>query len=186
VPGEATSTGSALNHATAVGLSVSQGALLLTVMSISQVAGQFTFGYLSDKKVSLNALMSLSLFVAATATFSSWGAARSLPPLIIFALLYGFFGAGYTAMWARMVTAIDDEPSASQAMFSLFCFGKGVGNVLAGPISAGLLRMSSNDTGYGHGMYRAVVVFTGVCLLLSAGTLAATKVRIEKLANRFR
>ncbi|KAJ9610499.1 hypothetical protein H2200_005276 [Cladophialophora chaetospira] len=174
------------SYATAVGLSVSQGALLLTVMSISQVLGQFTFGYLSDKKVSLNALMSVSLFVAATATFSSWGAARSLPPLIIFALLYGFFGAGYTAMWARMVTAIDDEPSASQAMFSLFCFGKGVGNVLAGPISAGLLKMSSRTSGYGHGMYRAVVVFTGVCLLLSAGTLVATKVRVEKVASHFR
>lgn len=163
------------SYATAAGLSVSRGALLLTVMSLSQVGGQFTFGYLSDKKLSLNVLMTVCLTVAATATFSTWGSARSFPPLIIFTLLYGFFGAGYTAMWARMVTAVDDEPSASQSMFGLFCFGKGVGNVLAGPISAGLLQVSSGTAGYGHGMYRAIVVFTGVCLSLSACSLIATK-----------
>ncbi|KAI1629084.1 major facilitator superfamily domain-containing protein [Exophiala viscosa] len=168
------------SYATAGGLSVSNGALLLTVMSISQVAGQWTFGYLSDKRLSLNTLMTVSLTVAATATLSTWGLARSLPPLIIFSLLYGFFGAGYTAMWARMVSAIDAEPSAHQAMFGLFCFGKGVGNVLAGPISAGLLRASSGTAGYGHGMYKPVVIFTGVCLLLSAGTLIATKCNWRK------
>lgn len=168
------------SYATAAGLRASHGALLLTVMSLSQVGGQFTFGYLSDKKLSLNALMTVSLTVAAIATLSTWGLARSLPPLIIFTLLYGFFGAGYTAMWARMVTAIDDDPSASQALFSLLCFEKGVGNVLAGPISAGLLRISSGTAGYGHGIYKPVVIFTGSCLLLSAGSLIATKCNQRK------
>ena len=70
-----------------------------------------------------------------------------------------------------MATAISEEPSVSQAMFSLFCFGKRVGNVMAGPISAGLLRLSAVDSGYGHGMYRAVVIFTGCTLLLRAGSL---------------
>jgi hypothetical protein len=93
---------------------------------------------------------------------------------------FSSFGAGYTAMWARMVTTIDTEPSSSQAMFGLFCFGKGVGNVLAGPISAGLLRASSGSAGYGHGMYRLVVIFTGICLFLSAGSLLATKLRFWK------
>ncbi|KIX06841.1 uncharacterized protein Z518_04817 [Rhinocladiella mackenziei CBS 650.93] len=168
------------SYATAAGLTVSDGASLLTVMSVSQVGGQFTFGYLSDKKLSVNALMTVSLTVAAIATFSTWGAARSLPPLIIFTLLYGFFGAGYTAMWARMVTAVDEEPSASPAMYSLFCFGKGIGNVLAGPISASLLRMSSGRAGYGQGMYKSVVIFTGICLLLSAGSLIATQCNWRK------
>jgi hypothetical protein len=77
------------SFATASGLSVSNGALLLTVMSISQVAGQFTFGYLSDKKLSVTALMTVALSVSAAATFSAWGLARSLPPLIVFSLLYG-------------------------------------------------------------------------------------------------
>lgn len=161
------------SYASLIGLSVTKGALLLALMSLSQVAGQFTFGYLSDKKLSLNALISVSLSVAAISTFGIWGVARSLTPLIFFVLLYGFFGAGYTAMWARMVIKISDEPSASQAMFSFFCFGKGVGNVLAGPISAGLLKLSTDTRGYGYGYgtYKSIVIFTGVCLLLSAGSL---------------
>ena len=75
-----------------------------------------------------------------------------------------------------MVTAVSEEQAASQAMFSLFCFGKGVGNVLAGPISAGLLRLSAGagaGAGHGQGTYKAIVIFTGVCLFLSAGSLSA-------------
>ncbi|KAF2824631.1 MFS general substrate transporter [Ophiobolus disseminans] len=160
------------SYATSIGLSTTQGALLLALMSVSQVAGQFTFGYLSDKKVSLNVLITTSLLVAAAATLSAWGLARSLLPLIIFVLLYGFFGAGYTAMWARMVSAVSEEPSASQSMFGLFCCGKGIGNILAGPIGASLLGLSNSVGGYGHGMYKVIVIFTGVSLLLSAGSLS--------------
>jgi predicted MFS family arabinose efflux permease len=163
------------SYASSIGLGPSKGALLLALMSVSQVAGQLTFGYLSDKNVPLNALMVIALSVSATATLSIWGVARSLPPLVFFAILYGFFAAGYTALWARMVTAISDEPTSSQAMFGLFCFGKGIGNVLAGPVSAGLLKLSSDTGGYAHGTYKAVVIFTGACLLLSTSTLSTVK-----------
>ncbi|KAF1925464.1 MFS general substrate transporter [Didymella exigua CBS 183.55] len=168
------------SYASAVGLSTSKGALLLALMSVAQVAGQFTFGYLSDKRTSVNALITLSASVAAIATLGAWGLARSVAPLVLFALLYGFFGAGYTAMWARMVTAVSEEPSAAQAIFGMFNFGKGVGNIAAGPISAGLLRWSSGDGGYGLGTYKAVVLFTGVCLLLSAGSLITVHIRPKK------
>ncbi|KAJ4335570.1 hypothetical protein N0V95_008866 [Ascochyta clinopodiicola] len=165
------------SYASSLGLTTSKGALLLALMSVSQVAGQFTFGYLSDKRTSLNALITLSASIAALSTLTAWGLAHSLAPLISFALLYGFFGAGYTAMWARMVTAVSSEPSAAQAMFGLFNFGKGIGNVAAGPISAGLLRWGTGGGGYGMGTYKAVVMFSGVCLLLSAGTLGTVYLR---------
>ncbi|KAF1350464.1 MFS general substrate transporter, partial [Lizonia empirigonia] len=87
------------SYAASLGLRSSSRALLLALMSVAQVAGQLTFGYLSDKRTSLNALLTLSASVAALATLTAWGLARSLSPLVCFALLYGFFGAGYTAMW---------------------------------------------------------------------------------------
>jgi MFS family permease len=165
------------SYASLIGLDATKGALLLTLMSISQVVGQFTFGYLSDKKVSVNTLIAICSSVAAIVTLSVWGLARSLVSLALFAVVYGFFGAGYTAMWARMVTAVSDEPSASQTISGLFCFGKGVGNILTGPISAGLLRLTDNSAGYGHGMYQAVVLFSGVSLVLSATSLVTVYVR---------
>lgn len=167
------------SYARALGLSTQSGALLLAVMSIAQVAGQFSFGYLSDRRTSVTALATVSASVAAIATLFAWGFARSITPLIMFALLYGFFGAGYTAMWARMVTAVSDEPSAAQAIFGMFNFGKGIGNVAAGPISAGLLSWGAEGGVYGLGTYKAVVLFTGVCLLASAGSLGAVKVRLK-------
>jgi predicted MFS family arabinose efflux permease len=169
------------SYATMLGLTVSQGAILLAVMSVSQVGGQLTFGYLSDKQLSINVLLAVSSVVAAIATLVAWGLARSMLPLILFALLYGFFGAGYTAMWARMVTAVSTEPSASQAMFGLFCFGKGIGNVLAGPISASLLHSSIHLGSYGSGVYKAVILFTGACLLLSAGSLGTVYLKAKGL-----
>ena len=168
------------SYATSLGIGGTKAALLLTLMSLAQVGGQFTFGYLSDKKLSVTALMTISLTVSAVATFSAWGAAHSLVPLIFFALLYGFFGTGYTAMWARMVTAVSEEPSSHQAMFGLFNAGKGIGNVLAGPTSAGLLKMSNDTGGYANGIYKSVVIFTGVCLLLSVGSLSPVYCKLKR------
>jgi Major Facilitator Superfamily len=156
------------SYAASIGLGGLQGALLLGLMSFSQIVGQFSFGYLSDRPVPLNILITVSLLVSSTATFALWGVARSLAPLVVFSMFYGVFGASYVAMWARMVTAVNDEPSAALATFSVFCFGKGIGNVLAGPISAGLLLPVIDVGSYGVLRYKVVVVFTGACMLLSA------------------
>ena len=156
------------SYATALGLVGWQGALLLTVMSVSQVLGQFTFGYLSDGKVKLNYLITSSMLASSIVTFACWGIARSFGLLLVFAIIFGFFGAGYTAMWARMVTAVTEEPSSSLVAFSVFCFGKGVGNILAGPISGQLIVPVVHVPSYGVVKFSTLVIFTGVTMALSA------------------
>jgi hypothetical protein len=74
-------------YAEEMGLGATNGALVLTLMSVSQVAGQFTFGFLSDKRFLLNALLAKSLLIAATAPLSFWGLGRSFPPRVSFVLL---------------------------------------------------------------------------------------------------
>jgi predicted MFS family arabinose efflux permease len=113
------------SYATSIGLSSSEGALLLALLSISQVMGQLSFGYLSDHRLNLNLLIMISTLVSAIASLALWGLARSLAVLIVFSLVYGFFGAGYVAMWARMGSAVSSEPTAALATFSLFCFQQG-------------------------------------------------------------
>ncbi|OZJ01544.1 hypothetical protein BZG36_05508 [Bifiguratus adelaidae] len=161
------------SYVTSVGLSATQGALLLALMSVMQVLGQFTFGYLSDGRVPINLLAILSTVVAAGTSLTLWGMGQSMAPLVVFSILYGFFAYGYVSMRMRMGSAISDDPTTSLATFSIFCFGQGVGNVLAGPISAGLLTQAASF-GYGMVKYKPVVIFTGACMLLSAlsiGTL---------------
>ncbi|KAI1115554.1 major facilitator superfamily domain-containing protein [Nemania sp. NC0429] len=158
------------SYATSVGLSGKMGALLLALMSVFQVGGQFLFGFLSDRRVPVNVLACSSTIVAATACLTLWGLAKSLPVLIIFSIVYGFFGAGFTATWARMSTAVTDDVTAGPIVFTLFNFSKGIGNVLAGPIGGTLVSMSKS-TEMPSSSYRWVIVFTAVSMFASALTI---------------
>ena len=84
-------------------------------------------------------------------------------------------------MWARMGSAVSDEPTAALATFSLFCFGKGVGNVVAGPISASLIQPVVLIGSYGSMKYKAVILFTGSCMLCSAASVGAWWARPKRL-----
>jgi hypothetical protein len=95
------------SYALASGLSSTQGALLLALMAVSQVLGQSSFGYLSDRSgISMNALAGSSAVVAAVAVYTCWGMAQSFGVLVAFVLIYGFFGAGYTALWVSLPITI--------------------------------------------------------------------------------
>ncbi|KAL8870067.1 MAG: hypothetical protein Q9174_003800 [Haloplaca sp. 1 TL-2023] len=168
------------SHATSIGLSARTGALLLALMSFAQVLGQFLFGLLSDK-VNLNNLLLLSTMVPAIATFTAWGLARDIAPLIVFALLFGFFAYGFSSLRARMGTAVSDDPTVALATFSVYVVCQGVGNVLAGPISAGLLTDGVRKDGYGILRYRAMVIFTGGCMLISAVSVGLWHWRPKRL-----
>ncbi|KAK8108736.1 hypothetical protein PG984_014537 [Apiospora sp. TS-2023a] len=152
-------------------LSGKLGALLLAIMCVSQVGGQFVFGILSDRKVPLDVLACASTTVAAIACLAVWRLAESLPVLVVFALVYGFFGAGFTAIWARMSTAISEDVVVGPIVFTLLNFGKGVGNVLAGPVGGLLVSDSRSAGGPSPLSYRLVIVFTGVCMFASACTI---------------
>ncbi|KAF5858345.1 hypothetical protein ETB97_004465 [Aspergillus alliaceus] len=159
------------SYASSLGLGGKTGALLLALMSVFQVGGQFIFGLLSDHKVPLNVLACLSTVVAAIACLTMWRLAQSLSVLIVFAIVYGFFGAGFTAIWARMSSAITDDVTAAPIVFSLLNFGKGIGNVLAGPVGGLLVSSGKPSAASASLSYRWVIVFTGVCMFASACTI---------------
>jgi MFS family permease len=156
------------SFATALGLSSTRGALILAIMAMFQVLGQFAFGYMSDKNMSVSTLATGCSIMATIATFTLWGTAKSLSVLIIFSILYGFFGYGYTTMRVAMGRAVSDDPSAVVASYAILVFLQGVGNILAGPISSGLMSQKINLTTYGVGRYESLVIFTGLCMFLSA------------------
>ncbi|KAF5676483.1 monocarboxylate transporter 2 [Fusarium circinatum] len=165
------------SFATSLDLGARSGPILLAVMSVSQVAGQFVFGYLSDRKLPLDILACSSTLVAAVTTLTIWRLADSFPVLIGFTIMYGFFGAGFTAIWARMSTTITDDATAGPIVFGLLNFGKGVGNVLAGAIGGLLvykssaLQHSSSAESLIPSSYQWVIIFTGCCMFASTSTI---------------
>ncbi|MGG6498745.1 UNVERIFIED_CONTAM: hypothetical protein NY603_38040, partial [Bacteroidetes bacterium 56_B9] len=63
----------------------------------------------------MSLLVTSSALAAGIAAYTSWGLAKTFGVLSVFALIYGFFGAGYTAMWARMGTSVSSDPNAAFA-----------------------------------------------------------------------
>ena len=156
------------SYATAIGLSVENGAMLLALVSLAQAAGQLTFGYLSDDRLHLHLLTFMSPFISAIACFTFWGFSHTLAPLIVFSLIYGFFAAGYVVLWARMGMQINQDPNEALTSWTFLAFEKGVGNVLTGPISAALISQTITINSYGISKYKNVVLFTGACMLCSS------------------
>lgn len=186
--------------ASALGLSATLGALLLALLAVGQILGQLTFGYLSDRSASdrsfiripLNVLVFLSSFLAGIAALTLWGLAHSLLLLAFFAVAFGFAANGYVVLWARMgLVVTDNEPSGVLATFGLFSFQKGIGNMVAGPISSVLVGVGmqvarDKMNGYGaDGQFAAVVVFCGGCMILSSLIVGVWYVLPRSLRSRF-
>lgn len=169
------------SYASSMGLESKAGALLIAIMSVAQVLGQLTYGYLSDGRLSLNILLLSSSVIAAVASLTFWGLAQSLAPILLFALIYGFFAYAYMAMRVRMGTTVATDSSAALATFCIFSFAQGIGNVLAGPISGALLSPVVDPNHYGCSRYQALVIFTGSSMVASAISIALSYLRRSEM-----
>jgi hypothetical protein len=76
-----------------------------------------------------------------------------------------------------MGMAVSTETSAQFAAYGLLNVGKGVGNILAGPISGLLLQNMVNRQSYGSAKYETIVLFSGTCLAVSAAIIPLSYVR---------
>ncbi|KAH6606951.1 hypothetical protein Trco_006104 [Trichoderma cornu-damae] len=157
------------SYASVFDISSVKGALLVSLMSVAQVLGQFAFGYLSDKSLPVSLLMTICCAFAAAASFTFWGLAKSLPLLAMFSLVYGFFAFGFGTMRVAMGRAVSDDPSTVFATYAMFVFLMGVGNILVGPLSAELVapRPVVREH-YAGNKYEPMVVLTGATSFLAA------------------
>ena len=155
---------------TDLGRAPNWSALVLSVTNLAQVFGEVGFGKLSDK-VHVKYLVIVSPSFASLSAFILWGlfAAKSMVALLVFSFLFGFFGSGFLALWARMGTLFGEKDA--QMVYSTMCFGRGIGSIVSGPISSRILSHSgtaSSKLGYGAGKYAGVVLFVGACMASSA------------------
>ena len=161
------------SYVNSLGKGPASGALILAIINLMAVFGQIAFGYFSDSRIPVQALLFGSPLICGIAIFTLWGLARSLPPLIVFSIIYGFFGGGYVVLWARMGTFLNkDDPTVALTTFGVFAFLKGVGNVLSGPISSILITQATVVRQYAIGRYEGIVIYTGVCMFASSLAMA--------------
>ncbi|KAF9875310.1 hypothetical protein CkaCkLH20_07130 [Colletotrichum karsti] len=152
------------SYASALGLSGTMGALILAVYNLATVFGQLGFGWLSDRTNNVLILVFVSSFVSSVAGFTIWGFAHSLETLLVFALIFGMFAGAFPVFWAKFGAILSDDPAP---VFSMMAFGKGIGNLATGPISAGLLTKPISS-GYGMGRYESLILFLGSFMFCSS------------------
>lgn len=151
---------------TSLGHSSHSAATVLAVGNFSMILGDLSFGKLSDK-VHVNILIITSTAVSAAVTFILWGfvgsGTNNLAAIIAFSFLFGCFGGGYLALWARMGTLFGEKDA--HMVYSTLCTGRGLGVILSGPISQALLKTTPPKMlrPLGQGPYGGVIMFVGMC-----------------------
>lgn len=157
-------------YTTMLDSSATRGTIVLGVANAAQIVGEITFGMLSDK-FDVHLLATLAALVGCLSTFFLWGFANSFGLSIVFALVFGASASGFIALWPRMGTLFG-EADASM-IYSFMSFGRGLGAIASGPISAALIpdqRVGQSVLSAQH-QFRYVIVFVGSCMAASAAVV---------------
>ncbi|KAH7011266.1 major facilitator superfamily domain-containing protein [Ilyonectria destructans] len=169
----------------ALGVSTVKSALTVLLVNVASVFGCVAMGLLTDK-IDVTTCFMLSAVGAGIGTFLLWGFSSNLPVLYIFCIVYGFFAGSYTTAWPgimRQVTSGKDSRENTRTgsgssfdpamVLGVLSAGRGIGNLVSGPLSAVLLRgmpwQGQAAGGYGTG-YGTLIVFTGTTALAGGAT----------------
>jgi MFS family permease len=160
--------------------------MLVAVLNVSQVPGVMFLSALSDR-VSVYTVMLISSLGSTIAIFCLWGfASSSTAILVVFAVCYGFFAGGFTAVYAgaarelRRVTPGGETGRADLgSILGLLGGGRGIGNVICGPVSEALLHHKGWRSAQGAyaSSFGPLITFTGVtaAITMSSWLAKATK-----------
>lgn len=171
---------------TTIGLPETMDTMLVSLFNATSTFGGIALGMLCDR-FAVNNILLLSSVGSALSVFLLWGMASSsrldsshagLALLTLFSISYGFFAGGFSSTWSGVITQIkrDSSPSLETGLvFGLLAGGRGIGNVISGPLSTMLLRQGSVSDLYGHfagtgyaTQFGPLIIFTGVTAFFGA------------------
>lgn len=160
-------------------------AATVLMVNVASVFGCVAMGWFTDR-FHVTTCILLSTVGATLGVFLLWGLSASLPMLYVFCVVYGLFAGSFTSCWPGIMKDVlaragagDDrrerygviDPSM---VFGWLAAGRGIGNIVSGPLSEGLAKgglmwQGQAEFGYGSG-YGGLIVFTGVTALLGGGS----------------
>lgn len=165
-------------YARQLGASNLTATLTVILVNLASVFGCITMGTLVDRYHATTCIL-LSTVGSTLAVFLLWGLSLSLAPLYIFCTAYGIFAGSFTSTWPAVTSEVRKRnPFADTGIvFGFLSLGRGIGNVVSGPLSESLIEGSSTwRSMYGSG-YGLLVVFTGVTAFLGGLSVVARPMR---------
>ncbi|KAH7135727.1 major facilitator superfamily domain-containing protein [Dendryphion nanum] len=152
-------------------LSTTVSTLLLAVINASSIPGGIVIGSLGDH-FSVTSVVLVSTIGSAVAVLCFWGLSSHVALLTIFAITYGFFAGGFSSTWSGVLTNLKEQSPTLDTgfIFGLLAGGRGIGNVISGPLSVALLGgggVGGGKVGGGYGgEYGWLILFTGITSVL--------------------
>jgi MFS family permease len=108
----------------------------------------------------------LSSIGATVGTFLLWGFSTSLPVLYIFCITYGLFAGSFSSTYPGIIKDVLKKSDTADAglVFAFLAAGRGIGNVVSGPLSEALVKgrpwWGKAGMAYGSG-FGPLIAFTG-------------------------
>ncbi|KAI8092883.1 major facilitator superfamily domain-containing protein [Halteromyces radiatus] len=157
------------SHATKLGLTPSQGSLLVAVFSAVNVIGRVI--YLGDHLGVVN-IDIIFLFVCGMSSLFIWSFAASYAALMIFIVTYGFMSGAVFSLLAPItaaITGMERYPSG----ISLYLFFMTAARL--GPSMAGAIQTATDKNSF-----FAQQLFTGLAFVLSAAVTVSLKFKLKR------
>ncbi|OHE99908.1 hypothetical protein CORC01_04809 [Colletotrichum orchidophilum] len=113
---------------------------LLVLVNVTSIPGGIVMGSLGDH-VRVSTVILISTVGSALAVFLFWGFSSQTALLAVFSITYGFFAGGFSSTWSAVLSELKAESPAVDTgfIFGLLAGGRGIGNVISGPLSVALL-----------------------------------------------
>lgn len=152
----------------------------LLLVNVASVFGCVAMGFFIDR-FHVTTCILLSTLGATIGALVIWGLSSSLPLLYFFCVVYGLFAGSYTSAWPGVMADIVRKGEAlgqgyidPSMVFGWLAAGRGIGNVVSGPLSENLIQSlpwkgNTAPFGYSSG-YGSLIVFTGVTALLGGAS----------------
>ncbi|KAI9477776.1 MAG: major facilitator superfamily domain-containing protein [Benjaminiella poitrasii] len=158
------------SHATKIGLTPSQGSVLVAIFSAVNVIGRIISGYLGDHVGVVN-VNTIFLFVSGLSSLLIWTFADSFATLMIFIIIYGFMSGTVFSLLAPItaeITGMERYPSG----ICLYLFFMTAARF--GPTLAGAIQTATNKNSF-----FTYQMFTGFTFILSAGVCVLLKYKLR-------
>jgi MFS family permease len=161
----------------ALGASSFLSALSVLLFNVASVFGCVAMGSMTDR-LHVTTCILVSTVGATLSVLCLWGFSSSLPVLYSFSVVYGLFAGSFTSTYPGIMKQVTDQERRRGGVdpvmvFGYLAAGRGVGNIVSGPISEALVRghqwRGKAASGYGSG-YGGLIVFTGITALLGGAS----------------
>lgn len=169
------------SYARDIGADGYQTALTVILVNTASVVGCIVMGGLTDR-LHVTTCIALSAAGTTLSIFLVWGFSTSLVPLYVFCTAYGLFAGSFSSTWPGIMRHIlKRQESADPLMvFAMLAAGRGIGNVVSGPLSEALKGTSRpiehSVSAYGS-QYGLLIIFTGVTAFFGGMSILARPYR---------